>query len=96
MTVFLGLSGVPSRKSWFLSCLMATMELLCRQHKGIGRHVMSRGKSHGFSRLSSGTGGIFSRDGQEGLSKFVFVQRRSDSCLVARDTSGFFLGKESQ
>ena len=96
MKDFLGLSGVASRKSRLLSCMMATMELLCTQRIGIGPHLVGSGNSHGFSPLSSGTCGIFSGNGQEGPSKFVFVQRREDSCLVARDTSGFSLGKESQ
>ena len=35
-----------------------------------------------------GTWGIFSSYGRGGHSKPVFVQRRQDSCLVMRDTSG--------
>ena len=50
---------------------------------------MVRGKSHGFSRLEAETWGIFSSYDGDGPSKLVFVQRRQDSCLVARDTSGF-------
>ena len=56
------------------------------QRRGIGPHLVGRGKSHGFSPLSLGTFGIFSHNGQEGPSKFMFVQQRQDSCLVARDT----------
>ena len=66
------------------------------QCRGIGPHLVGRGKSHGFSPLSSGTSGTFSRIGQEGPSKFRFVQRREDSFLVVRDTSELSLGKESQ
>ena len=91
-----GLCRVPSRKSRLLSCLMATMEVLCMQRRGIGPHLVARGKSHGFSRLSLGSWHISWCNGQEGPSKFMSVQRRQDSCLVARDTSGFSLGKESQ
>ena len=43
----------------------------CRE---IGPHLLARGKSHGFSHLSSRTSGIFSCNGQEGPSKFMFVQ----------------------
>ena len=66
------------------------------QHRGIGPHLTARGKSHGFARLSLENRRIFSRNGQEGPSKFMFVQRRQDSGLVARNTLGFSLGKESQ
>ena len=33
---------------------------------------------------------MFSSYDCDGLSKVVFVQRCQDSCLVARDTSGFY------
>ena len=36
----------------------------------------------------AGTWGIFSIYGVDGHSKLMFVQRRRDSCLVTRDTSG--------
>ena len=67
-------------------------------HTTQGNRASSRGKGkvYFFSPLSLGTCGTFSRKGQEGPSKFMFVQRRQDSCLVSRDTSGFSLGKESQ
>ena len=95
MTVFLGLSGVPSRKSRLLSCLMGNTELLFMQCRGIRPHLTARGMSHGFSRLSLGTWCIFSHNGWDGRSKFVFVQRPQISCLVARGTSGFSLGQGS-
>ena len=41
------------------------------------------------SRVVSGTRDIFSSYGGDGPSKLVFVQRSQDSCLAARDTSGF-------
>ena len=37
-----------------------------------------------------GTCGIFSCIFKDGPSKLVFVQRRQDSCLVMRDSSGSF------
>ena len=45
-----------------------------------------------------GTWGIFLSYGRGGHSKPVFVQRRQDSCLVMRDTSGIStrLGMEMQ
>ena len=55
-----------------------------------------RGKSQCFSRIEVENWGIFLSYGGHGLSKLVFVQRRHDSCLVARDTLGFSsrLGRE--
>ena len=52
-------------------------------YRGIALHTMqgnrassrAKGKVSWFSLLSSGTCGIFSRNGQEGPSKFMFVQR---------------------
>ena len=46
-------------------------------------------KSHVFSRVAARTWGFFSSYDGGGPSKLVFVQRRQDSCLVARVTSGF-------
>ena len=48
------------------------------------------GKSHDFSRVAAGTWGFLSSYDRNGPSKFVFVQRLQDSCLVVRNTSGFF------
>ena len=69
-------------------CLIGNKELLCMQCRGIGRHMERMGKSHGFSPVAAGTWGIFSRYSRDGHSKFVFVQRRQDSCLIMMDTSG--------
>ena len=69
-------------------CLMGNMEMLCVQCRGIRPHLVPRGMSHGISRVAVGTWGIFSRYGRYGHSKLVFVQRRQDSCLVMRNTSG--------
>ena len=41
-----------------------------------------------FSRVAAGTWDMFSRYGEDGHSKLVFVQQRQDSCLVMMDTSG--------
>ena len=90
MTVFLGLSGVPSSKSRLLTCLMGNTEFLCTQCSGIGPHLSARRKSHGFSRVAVGTWGIFSTYGGDDPSKLVFVQRCQDSCLFTRDTSVIF------
>ena len=51
-------------------------------------HLASRRKSHGFSQLAAETWGIFSSYGGDGHSKLMFVQRRQDSCLVTRESSG--------
>ena len=58
------------------------------QCRGIGPHLSARVMSHGFSRVASETWSIFSSYGGDDPSKLVFVQRRQDSCLVTRDTSG--------
>ena len=44
-----------------------------------------RGKSHCFSQIAVGTWVIISIYGGDGPSKLVFVQRRQDTCLVARN-----------
>ena len=62
--------------------------ILCWQYKGIGPHLAARGRSHIFSRLVSGTFGIFSRYGGDGHSNLVFVHPIQNSCLVTRDTPG--------
>ena len=58
------------------------------QCSGIVPHLSLRGKSHGFSRIVAGTGGIFSSYGGDDHSILVFLQRRQHSCLVKMDTSG--------
>ena len=59
------------------------------QCRGIWPHLMARGKSHDSSSVAVVTWGIFSSYGEDGPSPLVFFQRRQDSCLVARDNSGF-------
>ena len=53
---------------------------------------MVRGKSYGFARVAAGTWGTFLSYDGDGHSKLVFVQRRLDSCLVMRNTSGISSG----
>ena len=49
---------------------------------------MARGKSHGFSRVVTGTWGIFSSYGGDGHSRLEFLQRSQESCLVMTENSG--------
>ena len=69
-------------------CLMENVELLCMQCREIGLHLAVRGNSHCLSRVVVGTWGTFSNYSWDDPSKFVFVQRCQDFCLVTRDTSG--------
>ena len=39
--------------------VFGNMELLCMQCRWIGPHLVERGTSHGFSRIATGTWGIF-------------------------------------
>ena len=55
-------------------CLIWNMEILCTQCRGIGPHILSRGKSHVFSLVAAGTWGIFSSYGANGHLKLGFVQ----------------------
>ena len=41
-------------------CLIGNKQLLCMQCRGIGPHLVARGKCHGFSRVAAGTCDIFS------------------------------------
>ena len=56
----LGPSRVQSSKSRLLICLIGKTQLLCTQCRGIGPHLVARGKSHGFSWVAARTWGIFS------------------------------------
>ena len=59
-------------------CLIGKMQLLCMQCRGIGPHLMARGKSHGFSRVAPGTWGIFSSyDGMPILNGSLFSDVRT-------------------
>ena len=55
-------------------CLIGNTELLCMQCRGIGPHLLARGKSHDFSRVAAETWDIFSSYGGNDPSKLVFVQ----------------------
>ena len=88
VTVFQGLSAVPSRILRLLSCLIGNMGLLCMQFKGIEPHFPARGMSHKISRVAAGTWCIFTSYSGDGHSKLHFVQRSQESCVVMRDTSG--------
>ena len=83
-----GLSGVPSKKSRLLTCLIGSTGLRCMQCRGIEPHFPARGMSHTISRFAAGTWGIFASYSGDGHSKLHFVQRSQDSCVVMRDTSG--------
>ena len=54
-------------------CLIGKTQLLCMQCRGIGPHLVARGKSHGFSRIVAGTWGIFSSYDGDAHSKWEFV-----------------------
>ena len=41
-------------------CLIGKTQLLCMQCRGIGPHLVARGKSHGFSRVAQARG-VYSR-----------------------------------
>ena len=83
-----GLSGVLSRKSRLLTCLIRNTILLCMKCREIKPHLLARGMCHGISRVVARTWGIFSSYSGDGHSKLYFVQRSQDSCLVMTDTSG--------
>ena len=82
------LSGVLSRKSKLLTCLIGNTVLLCTKCREIKPHLLERGMCHGISRVVAGTWGIYSSYSGDGHSKLHFVQRSQDSCLVTMDTSG--------
>ena len=69
-------------------CLIGNTELVYTQSSGFGPHPLQRGMSHGISRVTAGTWGIFSSYSGDGHSKLHFVQRSPDCCLVRTDTSG--------
>ena len=54
-------------------CLIGKTQLLCMKCRGIGPHVVARGKSHGFSRVAGGTWGIFLSYDGDAHSKREFV-----------------------
>ena len=82
------LSGVLSRKSRLLTCLIVNTILLCMKCREIKPHLRAKGMCHGISRVTAETWGIFSSYCGDGHSKLHFLQRSQDSCLVTTDTSG--------
>ena len=54
-------------------CLIGKTQLLCMQCRGIGPHLVARGKSHGFSPVAEGNWGIFSSYDRDAHSKWEFV-----------------------
>ena len=87
MTVFLETlwSAIKEVKAPFMFDVEYRIALDAMQ----GNRASSRGKGQvsGLFSFAAGTWGIFSSEDGDGPSKLVFVQRRQDSCLVARDTS---------
>ena len=83
-----GLSGVPSRKSRLLTCLIGNTGLLCMQCRGIEPQFPARGMSHTISRVAAGTWCIFASYSGGGHLKLHFFQPSQDTCIVMRDTSG--------
>ena len=55
-------------------CLIGKAQFFCIQCRGMGPHLVARGKSHGFSRVAAGTWGIFSSYAGDIHSKLEFVQ----------------------
>ena len=82
-----GLSGVLSRKSRLLPCLIRNTILLCTKCREIKPHLPARGMCHVISWFAAGTWCIFSGYSGDAHSKFHFVQRSQYSCLVTMDTS---------
>ena len=54
-------------------CLIGKTQLLCMQCRGIGPHLVARGKSHGFYRDAAGPWVIFSSYDRGADSKREFV-----------------------
>ena len=54
-------------------CLIGKTHLQCMQYRGIGPHLVAKGKSHGFSLVAAGTWGIFSSYLKDDHSKREFV-----------------------
>ena len=54
-------------------CLIGNTELLCTQYRGIGPHLVARGKSLGVSRVAARTWGRFPSYGGDSHSKLEFV-----------------------
>ena len=81
-----GLSGVLSRKSRVLTCLIRNTILLCMKCREIKPHLPARGMCHGISRVAVVTWGLFASYSRDGHSKLHCVQWSPDSSLVTTDT----------
>ena len=54
-------------------CLIGKTQLLCMQCRGIGPHLVAKGKTDWFSPVAAGTWGIFSSYDRDAHSKREFV-----------------------
>ena len=81
-------SGVQSSISRLLTCLFGNLELLGLQCCGLWTQLSPSGKSHGFSRVASGTWSIFASYDGDVHSKLEFVQQSQNNYLGTTDTSG--------
>ena len=54
-------------------CLIGKTQLLRMQCRGIGPHLVARGKSHGFSRVMAGIWGVLWSYNGDAHSKREFV-----------------------
>ena len=54
-------------------CLIGKTQLLCMQARGIGPHLVAKGKFHGFSRVAAFTSDIFSSYDGDAHSKREFI-----------------------
>ena len=77
-----------SSKSRLLICLIGKTQLLCMQGMGIGPHLAARWKSHGFSRVASGTGVYSPVTAGMSIRNWSFFQRIQDTCLRMTEKLG--------
>ena len=88
VTVFLGTLWCSIKKIEATDVFNKNTILLCTKCREIKPHLPARDMCHGISRVAAGIWGIFSSYSGDGHSKFHFVQRRQESCVVMRDNSG--------
>ena len=63
-------------------CLIRKMQLLSMQGRGIGPHLLARGKSHGFSRVAAGAWVISSSYNGDSHSKWDMFSEVRTPLLV--------------
>ena len=63
-------------------CLIGKTQLLCMQCRGIGPHLVARGKSHGFSRVAAGTWGTFSSYDGDAMKPVYSSMSGSNCCFL--------------